>query len=660
MHKRDLVSILLPLKISWTDAKDFTYFNDCNAKIGDIVEVEFGKKKLWSLLIKTAATIPKDLSHDKIKPIIRIHECIKISENYIKFIEKFSTYNLIDSGLLLKSSISPLNSKIIQKKIEPYKQVIDPKIFDLKSLLPEQEDIFHKISNNLDSNTILLDGVTGSGKTEVYFAIIAKILTECSDSQILILLPEIALTSQLLIRFNQQFKFLPQLWHSKVSPKDKREIFYGVNSGSVRLLIGARSALLLPFHKLKLIIVDEEHDQSFKQEELFTFHARDMAILRSKAENFPIILSSATPSIESYYNALSGKYLYFPLNNKFGSKNEVKLVDLRREKLKQNEFLSKDLRYEIEQNLLRKQQTILFLNRRGYAKVSLCKACGQKYQCLNCDTNLVLHKRINRLICHYCGHEELPQEECKVCKTQDSIINVGIGIEKVEEEIQKIFPSARIANVTSDHVNDFDDSKKMVEKILSREIDIIIGTQMIAKGHDFPGLTLVGIIDADSMLYGGKLRTLERSHQLITQVIGRAGRGRESGKVIIQTYNPENLLLERIINSQRDEFYNFEIESRRSLKLPPFSRLAKIEISAFDQSDAKEFARNLVCMLPQDDRILAFGPAPNFILRIKNRYHFIINIQAEKQVNLQKMIGQLLKKIEVPKAIRIKIDIDPM
>ncbi len=648
------VEILLPLALD----RSFTYVADQNLEIGDIVQVEFGRKKIWGVVLNPDVAAPKNVAVEKIKKVLEKNSRIKLLPSQIKFIEELATYNLASRGLVLRSFIGILNSDKVKKIPEALVHKISPADFLLKKLLPEQQKITDEFSKN-PTQISLLDGVTGSGKTEIYFAEIARILAKNSDAQILILIPEIALTSQLMLRFEEQFKFKPALWHSKISKKEKREIFYGIVEGSARVIIGARSALLLPFKNLQLIVLDEEHDSSFKQEDVFNFHARDMAILKSKIEKFPVILCSATPSVESYNNATSGKFNHFILPQRFGAKNDIELIDLRQNKLENGSFLSQKLRNEIAKNLHEEKQIMLFLNRRGYAPVTLCKSCGKKYNCENCDFHLVLHKAKNKLICHHCGHQENLQKLCTACNSEDSIISIGVGVEKIEEEVRVLFPQARIALITSDNVADFLDAEKIVKKIISGEIDIIIGTQMIAKGHDFPNLELVGIVDADAMLYSSQLRALERSFQMLTQVVGRAGR-RKAGKVMIQTYNPQNFIFEKIIQDNKKDFYDFEINNRRLLDLPPFSRFAKFEVSAFDENAARNFAKKLIKNFPISDKIEIFGPAPAPLQRLKNRHHFLVNLKVQKKINLQKLILDVMQNLETPKEIRVRIDIDPL
>jgi len=644
--------ILLPLAPDST----FTYAANFEIEIGDIVKVEFGRKKVWGLVFARSPSVEK--REFVVKEILEIHPKLKLKKTDIDFISDIASYNLASRGLILRSFIGILNSDKVKKESQNFYQEIDAEKFRLKKLLPLQQEIADELDLE-NFNIALLDGVTGCGKTEIYFSKIAQILQKNKGEQILILIPEIALTSQLLLRFEEQFQFRAALWHSKISKKEKREIFFGIADGSISLLIGARSALLLPFKNLKLIIVDEEHDSSFKQEDVFNFHARDMAILKAKRENFPIILSSATPALETYNNAVLGRYKHFILEQKFGAKNEIELIDLRQEKLPKNKSLSQKLIANLGKNLVAGKQSLLFLNRRGYAPASICKACGAKSECVNCDFNLVFHKKKNLLTCHHCGHSERPSLTCKSCGATDSLISLGIGAEKLFEEVQELFPDSRIALITSDNVDNFIEAKKIIGEIIDGKIDIIIGTQMIAKGYDFANLDLVGIVNADDMLYASDLRALERAYQMLTQVIGRTGR-RVAGKVLIQTYNPQNLLFEQIKNDNKNNFYNFELDNRRDLSYPPFSRFAKFEVSSHSEIEAKNFAKNLIKNFPASEKIELFGPAPAVLQRLKNRHHFLVYLKANKEINLQKLINDVVKNIVIKNNIRLRIDIDPI
>ncbi len=689
------VNVLLPLPFD----KPFTYKTTSQKiEIGDLVKVSFRKKDFFGLVVEVNLPVP-EISSDKIKEISQVNEQVKFSKKLIDFIDWIASYNLAPKGLVLKAFIGILNSDKTKKpNFTAKKQIINSQKFSLKKLSVKQEKVADEILEEVNKKehfVNLLDGVTGSGKTEIYFAAIAKILSankeilRCTQDdksenchhashhrhpersegshednpQILILLPEIALTSQLVARFEEQFGFKPALWHSKISAKEKKEIFYGIISGSVKVLIGARSALLLPFKNLQLIVIDEEHDSSFKQEDIFNFHARDMAILKGKLESFPVILSSATPSLETYSNAISGKYRYFILDEKFNEQiSEINIVDLRREKFNSGDFISQELRKEIAKNLEIKQQTLLFLNRRGYAPVTLCRACGQKVNCPNCSSYLVAHKSgfgKAKMVCHYCGVDEKLSTDCKSCKAKDSLVNIGVGVEKVKEEVEKLFPEARIALVTSDSVTNFKEADELVKRISDHEIDIIIGTQLIAKGYDFAGLTLVGVVDADSGFYSSELRSSEKSYQLLKQVIGRAGRRQEQGRVFIQTYNPQNFIFEKIIQQDKKSFYEFEMQNRQSLNMPPFTKMTAFIVSAFEEKLAVTFAKKIVSSFPFNDNIEIFGPAPMPLLRLKNRYHYRVFLKAEKKVNLQKLITDVMKTLEIPSNIRVKIDIDP-
>ncbi len=714
------VNVLLPLPFD----KPFTY--EVNAEIaadiavGNLLKVPFRKKELWGLVVEIDVKL-YEFDSKQVKEVLAKNQQVKFDEKLIEFIERIASYNLAYKGLVLKAFIGILNSDKIKKPNFKAKiQEIDVQKFALKKLSEKQQKIADEILQEVEKNqhaVNLLDGVTGSGKTEIYFAVIAAILKSHSNfsschsdtpnchsehkqrilfdkirdltpeilryaqndnemtqddkegvqddrevvaNQILILLPEIALTSQLLKRFEEQFGFKPELWHSKISKKEKREIFYGVISGSIKVLIGARSALLLPFKNLKLIVLDEEHDSSFKQEEIFNFHARDMAILKAKIENFSVILSSATPAIESYVNAQNEKYRHFVLDSNFNEqKSDIRIIDLCREKLPKNNFIAAELRKMVIENFEKNQQTLLFLNRRGYAPVTLCKNCGQKVNCPNCSSYMVSHKKSNKMSCHYCGENQKFSSDCKFCSSEDSLIDIGVGVEKIKEEVESFLPQARIALVTSDSVTNFDEAEELINKISNHEIDIIIGTQLIAKGYDFAGLTLVGVVDADSGFYASDLKSMERSYQLLKQVIGRAGRRKEQGRVFIQTYNPQNLIFEKIIKQDKAGFYNFEISNRKNLNMPPFSKMASFVVSAFEEKNALNFAKKLIAVFPFDENIELLGPAQMPILKLKNRYNYRVFVKTSKKINLQKLIIDVIKNLEIPTNVRVKIDIDP-
>ena len=654
-----ICQILLPVPFNY----GFSYFvpEGLDLKTGDVVKVSFRSKEIFGVAV--GLNQENDIDEKRIKTIIDVDEKIKFSTNLLEFIDFVAAYNLAPKGLVLKLSLAILNSSQEAKKKKPAAEKLI--IIELKSLNENQQkaaDLLLKKVAEQKFSTILLDGITGSGKTEIYFQAIAKTIQKSEYNQALILLPEIALTSQLCKRFKQQFGFEPDLWHSKISPAKKRELFFRIANGSCRVLIGARSALFLPFQNLKLIVVDEEHDASFKQEDVVNYHGRDMAVMRAKIENIPIILSSATPSLESYLHAKNNKYQLIKLDQRFGQeeKTAISLLDMRKEKLSKNQFISEPLKKLLAENLKNNRQSLLFLNRRGYAPLTLCNKCGKKVSCKNCSSYLTFHQKTNRLVCHHCGTSNRMNNICNNCGEKDCLVNCGVGVEKLQEEVLKYFSEARIGLMTSDNIKNNDDAKNLIEQILEHKIDIIIGTQMIAKGHHFPSLALVGIIDGDGSFLGGNLRTLERSFQLLTQVIGRAGRENFAGQVVLQTYNPENSVFKNIIENKRDEFLEGEIKGRQTMNFPPFSKMAAIIFSGIDENLVIDFAKFVLRKFPVDKAIEVFGPAPLAITRVKNRYHYCLNIKVERKINLQKLITDCLAQIKTPSSIRVKIDIDPI
>ena len=654
-----ICQILLPVPFNY----GFSYFvpEGLDLKTGDVVKVSFRSKEIFGVAV--GLNQENDIDEKRIKTIIDVDEKIKFSTNLLEFIDFVAAYNLAPKGLVLKLSLAILNSSQEAKKKKPAAEKLI--IIELKSLNENQQkaaDLLLKKVAEQKFSTILLDGITGSGKTEIYFQAIAKTIQKSEYNQALILLPEIALTSQLCKRFKQQFGFEPDLWHSKISPAKKRELFFRIANGSCRVLIGARSALFLPFQNLKLIVVDEEHDASFKQEDVVNYHGRDMAVMRAKIENIPIILSSATPSLESYLHAKNNKYQLIKLDQRFGQeeKTAISLLDMRKEKLSKNQFISEPLKKLLAENLKNNRQSLLFLNRRGYAPLTLCNKCGKKVSCKNCSSYLTFHQKTNRLVCHHCGTSNRMNNICNNCGEKDCLVNCGVGVEKLQEEVLKYFSEARIGLMTSDNIKNNDDAKNLIEQILEHKIDIIIGTQMIAKGHHFPSLALVGIIDGDGSFLGGNLRTLERSFQLLTQVIGRAGRENFAGQVVLQTYNPENSVFKNIIENKRDEFLEGEIKGRQTMNFPPFSKMAAIIFSGIDENLVIDFAKFVLRKFPVDKAIEVFGPAPLAITRVKNRYHYCLNIKVERKINLQKLITDCLAQINTPSSIRVKIDIDPI
>lgn len=551
---------------------------------------------------------------------------------------------------------------------------------DEASLSPSQEHAASYLKNKLAGgySTTLLDGVTGSGKTEVYFAVIRKIL-EQSTGQVLILLPEIMLTSQLLARFKERFGFLPASWHSGITPKQRCDTWRGVAQGTTRLVIGARSALFLPFAKLSLIVVDEEHDGSYKQEEGVVYHARDMAIVRASLEKIPLVLASATPSLESLRNVQTGKFQVIHLAARFGSAvmPEVEIVDMRSQSMERQSWISPVLRRYIAENLAQGKQALLYINRRGYAPLTLCRSCGYRLQCPHCASWLVEHRRkhhgeeeissggpslmtvTSRLQCHHCGYHASVPETCSQCNEARPWLACGPGAERIAEEVASFLPGIETILVTSDALATPKQAEAAIGRILSGQAKVIIGTQMIAKGHHFPNLTLVGVVDADLGLSGGDIRAVERTYQLLHQVAGRAGREQDKGRVIIQSYNPASPVLKALQSHRRDDFITTEMASRERHAMPPVGRLAAVILSGTNEIEVIRTAKALVQAIPPHDGLTVLGPVPAPLSYLRGKYRYRILVKAEKAFPLQKTLKLWLMSVNTPNAVRIKLDIDP-
>jgi primosomal protein N' (replication factor Y) len=507
--------------------------------------------------------------------------------------------------------------------------------------------------------TILLDGVTGSGKTEVYFKAVAAALA--AGRQVLVLLPEIALGAQWRSRFERQFGCPPAVWHSEIGQAERRALWRDVAEGKARVVVGARSALFLPFRALGLIVVDEEHDASFKQEEGAIYHARDMAVVRASLEAVPVVLASATPSLESLVNAERGRYRRIVLPDRHGGATlpAIKLIDLRVDKPARQRFLAPGLIEALEKTLAAGEQAMLFLNRRGYAPLTLCRTCGHRLECPHCTAWLVEHRLIRQLVCHHCGHSEQLPELCPSCGDKHSFAPCGPGIERLAEEVAGRFPTARTALMASDTLTGPGAATALVKAVQDHEVDLLIGTQMMAKGHHFPMLTLVGVVDADLGLAGGDLRAAERTFQLLHQVAGRAGRAERPGRVLLQTYDPEHPVMQALVAHDRDGLLAVEGEARRDRGLPPYGRLAALIVSGPDAA-AVDFAAAAVARAAPHLRgvdILGPAPAPLSVLRGRHRRRFLV--KAEREVHLQAVLRQWLGGVRTPSTIRIQVDIDP-
>jgi primosomal protein N' (replication factor Y) len=505
---------------------------------------------------------------------------------------------------------------------------------------------------------MLLDGVTGSGKTEVYFEAMAAALA--SGAQVLLLLPEIALTHGFIARVEQRFGCEPAQWHSDLRPRERERVWRGVADGAARIVVGARSALFLPWKKLGLIVVDEEHEGAYKQDDGVTYHARDMAVLYGSIARFPVVLSSATPSLESLVNVDRGRYGIVKLRDRHGRPElpEISLIDMKAEKLETGNWLSDPLVSQISAALAAGDQALLFLNRRGYAPLTLCRACGHRLECPNCAASLVEHRFRRQLMCHHCGHLEPVPKACPACGTEGKLAPVGPGVERLAEEATRRFPEARIAILSSDL------SRGLLLRDAIREVEqgipnLVIGTQLVAKGHHFPFLTLVGVVDADLALESSDPRGAERTWALMAQVAGRAGRGEKAGRALIQTYVPDHPLMQALKKGDRDGYLNQEKGIRENAGLPPYGRLAAIVISGSDGAETEAFARGLAKIAPLAEGIAVLGPAPAPIALVRGRHRWRFLVKARRDVNVQDFLRLWLKDVKPKGAIHLGVDVDP-
>ncbi|MCA3722853.1 MAG: primosomal protein N' [Phenylobacterium sp.] len=507
----------------------------------------------------------------------------------------------------------------------------------------------------------LLDGVTGSGKTEVYLEAIRAALGADPDGQVLILLPEIALTQALISRVTDRFGAPPGEWHSGVAPPARRQVWDAVAEGRCRIVVGARSALFLPFRRLRLIVVDEEHDTSFKQEEGFIYQARDLAVVRAKLEGAAVILASATPSLETLRNAETGRYRWLRLADRHGEARlpDIRLVDLRESPPETGRWISPPLAEAMAETLAAGEQTLLFLNRRGYAPLVLCRACGQKLTAPDTDSWLVEHRYTNRLVCHLTGFSMPRPATCPHCGAAESLVSIGPGVERLEEEARALFPEARIAVFSSDTVRSAADARSLVETMAAGEIDILVATQAAAKGHNFPNLTLVGVIDADLGLRGGDLRAAERTFQLLAQATGRAGRRDRPGRALVQTWAPDHPVMQALRAQDRDAFVRTELDERELAGLPPFGRLAAVVVSGRDPAALEAFVREAAAAAPNAEGVEIYGPAdaPMALVRGRRRKRFLV--RADRQVDLSAYMGAWRARLKPRGSIRVTIDIDP-
>lgn len=561
---------------------------------------------------------------------------------------------MIDAGVLRPVLIE--DKKEFEKPNAAYKKV---------NLTDEQKDAAAQLVGEIGNgfNVTLLDGVTGSGKTEVYFEAVARALE--LGQQVLILVPEIGLTSQWLGRFERRFGVKPAKWHSALGNRERIDTWKAVIEGRAKVLVGARSALFLPYQNLGLIVVDESHDQSFKQEDAVNYQGRDMAIVRAKYEQIPIILSTATPDLETVVNVEEGKYDIVELKSRFATAvlPEIKIIDLKQDKPVRGSWgvswLAPTLANALKENLERQEQSMLFLNRRGYAPLVICRDCGHRIQCPNCTAWLTEHRRVGNLVCHHCGYVTPIPKECPECHSETGLTACGPGVERVAEEVKFRFPTARVKILSSDITTNFAEVSQVIHEMEEGNVDILIGTQILAKGHHFPSLTLVGIVDADLGLMGSDLRASERTFQLLSQVAGRAGRGEKKGTVYLQTLYPENAVLQALVENNREKFLALEKKTRRLLKMPPFGKLAAVIVSGPNQEETEKTALWLGQTAPNNEFISTLGPAPAPIFMLRNKFRYRLLLKTAKNIRIQDVLRDWLKRIKIPGRVRVEVDIDP-
>ena len=505
----------------------------------------------------------------------------------------------------------------------------------------------------------LLDGVTGSGKTETYFEPIADALR--MERQGLVLLPEIALTEAFLSRFEERFGAKPVLWHSSLKSTERRRAWRAIANGTAQVVVGARSALFLPYAKLGLIVVDEAHEVSFKQDDGVRYNARDVAVMRAAFEEIPVVLASATPALESLAMVESGTYAKLDLPSRFGGAElpEIRTINLTEHVPGRGSWLAPPLIEALEERLARGEQSLLFLNRRGYAPLTLCRNCGFRFQCPNCSAWLVEHRFSRRLACHHCGHETPPPETCPECGEPDCLVACGPGVERIADEVAERLPDARVFVATSDTLNSPGRAAEFVALVENGGVDVIVGTQLVTKGFHFPELTLVGVVDADLGLEGGDLRAAERTYQQVAQVAGRAGRGSKPGEVLIQTRHPDAPVIAALAAGDRDAFYEAETEARRMAGAPPFGRWAAIIVSSEEESEARDAARRIGDARPRSDDMAIYGPAPAPLSLLRGRYRYRLLINAKRSARLQDTIREWLGALNHPAGVRVGVDIDP-
>ena len=647
------VPVLIPKIFNFPFTYDSGLLGDLEP--GELVSVPFGKSQEVGVIWDKIQPSSKKF---RIKRIEKKIDNFKINKSLINYINWFSAYNLVSKGMVLKMCLGDKKNliKIEEKNKESLKKNKSKFILN-KDQKRSLEDL-RKFGNTF--NVSLLQGVTGSGKTIVYFERIKEILN--GGQQVLIMLPEIFLTNQFKERFEEFFSFLPAIWHSKIGLKSKRKIWQGVANNSLNLVIGARSSLLLPFKNLGLIVLDEEHDSSYKQDEGVIYHARDMAISRASFENIPIHLVSAVPSLETFSNIKCKKYNHTRLTNRYRnfSLPEAKVVNLEKSVLRKDQFIANETIELIQEYLKNKEQVLFFLNRRGYAPFLICKKCGFKHLCTNCSIYLTYHKSINKLICHHCGIKIKKEKNCKIEKEFCDFRMHGPGVEKIFDELKIIFPKKNIKIFSSDFLKKKNETESILKKIEKNEIDILVGTQLISKGFNFPKLNCIVVVDADFSGMGYDLRTTEKNIQLYNQLSGRAGRFSNKSTIIYQTVSPLNETLKDVLENNPEKFLNNELIIRKNKNLPPYSRLIALIISANSSQDSFRAAQEIKKKLSSISQLDVLGPVDSPIFKIKKKYRTRLLLRSKNSNLIQKSVGRILKNLTISKKIKLTVDVDPI
>lgn len=705
-----LVRVMVPLYLP--KFLDYAWAAKIPPKVGQFVAVEVGKKKVHGLVV----ALPDEAPTRTLKPAEPV-EAPQLAPQMVDFLRWVARYNLTVPGdplralLMAGQAPEPMHDKMLVRtgeapeKLTPQRRAVLDKAetphetmqalataaavssavvqglvkqsvlswqkivdeaptfsFSHVDLNPAQAEAAGELRAALAQKAfapILLDGVTGSGKTEVYFDTVEQVLRE-EKGQVLLLVPEIALTPQLIARFEKRFGVKPVIWHSSVSETQRRRAWWGVANGTARIVLGARSALFLPWQNLRLLVVDEEHEPSYKQEDIFRYHGRDMAVALARHWACPVVLTSATPSLETWHNAMSGRYKCLHLPSRYGEAQlpRVGVIDLRGAKPAADHWLAPPLLEEVIKVVEKGEQALLFLNRRGTAPLMLCHDCGHRFDCPRCDASLVVHGTAERgrLVCHHCGFSDHWPQTCANCESEN-LYAFGPGTRKVVKELQEAMPDVRVGLADSDAIRTPQAMGELIENLQNGKLDVVVGTQMVAKGHHFPDLTLVGVIDADMGLAHGDVRAAERTFQLLTQVSGRAGRAAKAGQVLLQTHNPEHPVIQALTSFDRERFYNEELKARRHFGDPPFGRLTALVLSGKKEADVAKAGQMLARSFPKAEGLRLLGPAVAPLARLNDRYRYRLLLKSQKSPH--ETVQNWLGATPLPSSVKVVVDVDP-